>query len=132
MLARYGLAAAAVVLLLLCLRVLLQLPPLDDGDRGTSTRRPSSAWGQEGQGGQRDLERRHDGVMRNNPLLTGEMGRGVVLAPEEKARGDAALRKYNVNVLASDLISLNRQVPDSRPKGYSPVSLSFPFSLFFL
>ncbi|PVD19974.1 hypothetical protein C0Q70_20468 [Pomacea canaliculata] len=56
-------------------------------DRGTSTRRPPPAWGQEGQGGQRDVERRHDGVMRNNPLLTGEMGRGVVLAPEEKARG---------------------------------------------
>ena len=54
---------------------------------------------------------------RTNPRLTGEMGRGVVLPPGEKARGEEALRKYNVNVLASDLISLNRQVPDSRPVG---------------
>ena len=54
---------------------------------------------------------------RNNPRLTGEMGRGVVLPPGEKARGEEALLKYNVNVLASDLISLNRQVPDSRPVG---------------
>ena len=53
----------------------------------------------------------------NNPKLSGEMGRGVVLPPGEKVRGEEALLKYGLNVLASDLISLNRQVPDSRPVG---------------
>nr|KAG5692701.1 hypothetical protein BaRGS_008564 [Batillaria attramentaria] len=57
----------------------------------------------------------------NNPRLTGEMGRGVVLPVGEKDRGEEALKKYNVNVIASDLVSLNRQVPDSRPVGCESV-----------
>ena len=69
-------------------------------------------WGQKDDG--------HDELSsygHNNPKLTGEMGRGVILPAGEKDRGEEAMKKYNLNVLASDLISLNRRIPDSRPVG---------------
>ena len=63
-------------------------------------------------------------VLTGNPLidtygegegmLAGEMGRGVVFAGAERDAAEALLKDLNLNVLASDVIPLNRRVPDSR------------------
>ncbi|XP_050401932.1 inactive polypeptide N-acetylgalactosaminyltransferase-like protein 5 [Patella vulgata] len=58
---------------------------------------------------------------KNDLRLAGELGRGVIFVSEEKAKADAAMEKYRVNVYASDLIPLNRMVPDSRPPECSSV-----------
>ncbi|XP_067665047.1 polypeptide N-acetylgalactosaminyltransferase 1-like isoform X2 [Haliotis asinina] len=63
----------------------------------------------------------------NDLRLAGELGRGVVLAPEEKRRAEWAMKKYRVNVYASDIIPLNRLVPDSRPTGCQ--SMTYPDDL---
>lgn len=51
----------------------------------------------------------------NDLTKTGEMGRGVTFVGKEKAEAAKKLQVYNINVMASDLIPLNRLVPDSRP-----------------
>ena len=54
-----------------------------------------------------------DDYGKNNPSDKGENGKGVF----EMIDGANELqKKYQINVLASDLIPLNRMVPDSRPK----------------
>lgn len=53
----------------------------------------------------------------NDPTLSGERGRGITFVGEEKDEADALKLKFNLNVLASDLIPLNRMVPDSRLDG---------------
>ncbi|XP_071091328.1 polypeptide N-acetylgalactosaminyltransferase 1-like [Haliotis cracherodii] len=63
----------------------------------------------------------------NDLRLAGELGRGVVLAPEEKRRAEWAMKKYRLNVYASDIIPLNRLVPDSRPVGCQ--SMTYPDDL---
>ncbi|PVD19541.1 hypothetical protein C0Q70_20030 [Pomacea canaliculata] len=52
-----------------------------------------------------------------NSSAPGEMGSPVVLPEEMKANVSEALRMFRVNVLASDVIPLNRKVPDSRVPG---------------
>ena len=55
------------------------------------------------------------GYGQNDRRLAGEFGRGVVLVSDERRRAEMAFRKYHVNVFVSDIIPLNRHVPDSRP-----------------
>lgn len=71
-----------------------------------------------------DEFRRSVDLKTGNPLIddygsndlhrTGEMGRGVTFVGAEKKNVAAAIEKYRLNVIASDLIPLNRMVPDSR------------------
>ncbi|XP_041367912.1 inactive polypeptide N-acetylgalactosaminyltransferase-like protein 5 [Gigantopelta aegis] len=64
---------------------------------------------------------------RNDARLAGELGRGVVLVSEEKTKAEWAMREYRVNVFASDIIPLNRLVPDSRPP--SCKDMKYPYDL---
>uniref|UniRef100_A0A0L8G2G5 Glycosyltransferase 2-like domain-containing protein n=1 Tax=Octopus bimaculoides TaxID=37653 RepID=A0A0L8G2G5_OCTBM len=54
---------------------------------------------------------------KNNLSLKGENGSGVILKPNEEEKAKIMSKGYNVNVYISDLIPLNRMVPDSRPVG---------------
>ena len=54
---------------------------------------------------------------KNDLTKTGENGRGVLFAGREKKKSEELLKEYNLNVYASDLIPLNRKIPDSRFKG---------------
>ncbi|XP_029646622.2 polypeptide N-acetylgalactosaminyltransferase 13-like [Octopus sinensis] len=54
---------------------------------------------------------------KNNLSLKGENGSGVILKPKEEEKAKILSEEYNVNVYISDLIPLNRMVPDSRPVG---------------
>ena len=56
-----------------------------------------------------------DKYEENNEMLAGENGRGILLMAEEKEIGDKALKTFKVNTKISDLVPLNRKVPDSRP-----------------
>ncbi|KAK3096833.1 hypothetical protein FSP39_003790 [Pinctada imbricata] len=58
-----------------------------------------------------------DNYGQNDLHHTGEMGRGVTFVGKEKLRATQSIQKYNLNTIASDLIPLNRLVPDSRPPG---------------
>ena len=51
-------------------------------------------------------------------MAPGEMGVEVVVPQHMKANVSAVLETYRINVLASDVIPLNRLVPDSRFPGY--------------
>src|SRR5262245_9247024 len=44
----------------------------------------------------------------------GEKGVGLVLEGEERSRGDESMKKWFMNVVASDKISLDRSIPDVR------------------
>ncbi|KAK7009295.1 polypeptide N-acetylgalactosaminyltransferase 1 [Biomphalaria glabrata] len=55
-----------------------------------------------------------DNYGKNNLSDRGEMGKPVVLTPEEEARAQEAMSEFNVNIVASDVTPLNRLVPDSR------------------
>ena len=59
-----------------------------------------------------------DDYGKNDATKTGENGRGVTFAGKEKGKSDSLLKIYNLNVFASDVIPLNRKVPDSRFEGY--------------
>ncbi|CAC5387304.1 GALNT [Mytilus coruscus] len=48
-------------------------------------------------------------------MHNGENGRGVTFVGEEKKKVKELLKKHQINVLASDIIPLNRLLPDSRP-----------------
>lgn len=61
-----------------------------------------------------------DDYGKNDLTKTGEMGRGVTFVGKEKAAAAKKLQVYNINVMASDLIPLNRLVPDSRPPQLVP------------
>ncbi|BFZ01203.1 hypothetical protein BsWGS_04242 [Bradybaena similaris] len=54
---------------------------------------------------------------KNNVENTGELGRGVILTAADKAKKDLVMKEYNVNTIISDMIHLNRLVPDSRIQG---------------
>lgn len=58
-----------------------------------------------------------DDYGKNDIARAGENGRGLNFAGAEKKLVDSHMKKYQVNVLASDIIPLNRMVPDSRPLG---------------
>nr|KAG5702866.1 hypothetical protein BaRGS_019085 [Batillaria attramentaria] len=53
----------------------------------------------------------------NDALLSGEKGRGVTFVDKEKEAAAALQKEFNINVMASDIIPLNRMVPDSRLEG---------------
>ena len=44
----------------------------------------------------------------------GEDGVAVILDPSEKAAADASIREFGFNMVASDKISLDRRVKDTR------------------
>ena len=50
----------------------------------------------------------------NDPLLSGELGKGVVFGSRDKEAAAALTEEFKVNVMSSDVIPLNRMVPDSR------------------
>ena len=58
-----------------------------------------------------------DNYGQNDPTKTGENGRGVTFVGEEKKKSENLMKKYNLNVYASDVIPLNRKIPDSRFTG---------------
>ncbi|XP_076465312.1 polypeptide N-acetylgalactosaminyltransferase 13-like isoform X2 [Babylonia areolata] len=60
-----------------------------------------------------------DNYGQNNPMAPGEGGTAVVLPDSMKNNVSAAIEKYRINVLASDMVPLNRLVPDSRFPGCS-------------
>lgn len=62
--------------------------------------------------GENDLIDKYE---KNNYKLAGENGRGILLAGEEKKIGNEALTLFGINTKVSDLVALNRKVPDSRP-----------------
>lgn len=50
----------------------------------------------------------------NPPHWHGEQGRGVVIPKNLKAEADKRFKENQFNIVASDLIALNRTVPDQR------------------
>jgi hypothetical protein len=54
---------------------------------------------------------------QNDPNIDGGNGRGIFLSEKEGRNISAVLNKYKINILASDIIPLNRMVPDSRSPG---------------
>lgn len=58
-----------------------------------------------------------DNYGKNDKMKNGENGRGVTFVGAEKRNVSEVLQKYHVNTIASDIIPLNRLVPDSRPPG---------------
>ena len=53
----------------------------------------------------------------NDVFLSGEKGRGVTFVDKDRDAAMALQREFSVNVMASDLIPLNRMVPDARLDG---------------
>ena len=47
----------------------------------------------------------------------GEMGKPVIIEPENKAESQRLFKINEFNLMASDRISLNRSLPDVRPRG---------------
>lgn len=66
-------------------------------------------------------------IRTGNPLIDeygdndlnrlGENGRAVMSTEKEQLNISDILEKYRLNIIASDLVPLNRMVPDSRPPG---------------
>ena len=56
-------------------------------------------------------------VRPRNPDGPGEMGRGVVLTEEEDAKAQLSFKAESFNVIASDKVALDREIPDSRIGG---------------
>jgi len=48
----------------------------------------------------------------------GEDGEGVSLSDDEKAAGEQSVREFGFNMVASDKISLDRRIKDTRPDQY--------------
>ncbi|PVD36225.1 hypothetical protein C0Q70_03201 [Pomacea canaliculata] len=63
----------------------------------------------------------------NDWLLAGEMGRGVTFSGEEKTTSEKLQDRWHINIMASDVIPVNRMLPDSRPEGC--VHVTFPREL---
>lgn len=99
---RYVMVIAGIVVCLVAFKVLIMVPPeqLHRHSQQHDKDQDIVLWGQ------KDVA-----IARG----VGDMGRGVVLPQGERSKGEEALKNYNVNVLASDLMSLTRRVPDSRP-----------------
>ena len=49
----------------------------------------------------------------------GEYGKPVILVGEEKAAGAISNREYGFNQVASDKVSLDRVIPDTRPEEWA-------------
>ena len=59
-----------------------------------------------------------DDYGKNDLMAPGEMGVEMAVPQHMKANVTAVMVTHNINVLASDVIPLNRLVPDSRFPGY--------------
>ncbi|KAK7501657.1 hypothetical protein BaRGS_00007088, partial [Batillaria attramentaria] len=77
-----------------------------------------------------------DQYTNNDLSAPGEFGRALVMPADLQDNATAALNTYHINVLASDMIHLNRMVPDSRfpgcrtkqyPHDLPPASIIIPF-----
>ncbi|KAK3578283.1 hypothetical protein CHS0354_010487 [Potamilus streckersoni] len=77
-----------------------------------------------------------DDYGKNDITKGGELGRGITFFGEEKRKAQKLIDQYHINVYASDLIPLNRMVPDSRfpncsnipyPKQLPSASVIIPF-----
>ena len=56
-------------------------------------------------------------VLRSKPSGPGEMGKGVVIPKEKEAEMKELFKVNQFNLMASDLISLDRSLPDYRMDG---------------
>ncbi|RUS90036.1 hypothetical protein EGW08_002223, partial [Elysia chlorotica] len=65
--------------------------------------------------------------LAGHELTPGGAGRGVVTIQADQSRLDQVMEEFRVNTLVSDVIPLNRVVPDSRINGCA--NLSYPASL---
>ncbi len=65
-----------------------------------------------------------EGILGNyEPILDyrsgpGENGEGVTLKTNEKAKADKSVREYGFNMVASEKISLDRRIKDTRHQEY--------------
>ena len=57
-------------------------------------------------------------TVTNPPSWHGEQGRGVKVPSNLKASAKKRFKENQFNIVASDLIALNRAVPDQRPRAY--------------
>lgn len=73
-------------------------------------------------------------IKTGNPLIDeygsndlnwlGENGKAVMTTEKEQLNISAILEKYRLNIVASDIVPLNRMVPDSRPPGCKTIKYS--------
>ena len=57
------------------------------------------------------------GILKRNPTGPGEMGKAIVLPPEKQAESKEKFKINQFNLVASDIMSLNRSLPDYRMDG---------------
>ena len=57
------------------------------------------------------------GILDRHPTGPGEMGKSVIVPPEREAESKEKFKINQFNLVASDMISLNRSLPDYRIPG---------------
>lgn len=55
--------------------------------------------------------------MERHPVGPGEMGKAVIIPPEREAESKEKFKINQFNLVASELMSLNRSLPDYRIPG---------------
>ena len=56
-------------------------------------------------------------LKRVQPMQPGENGAAVVLSADDQAKADSLFNKEAFNIIASDMIAMDRSVPDVRDPG---------------